>query len=323
MIIGAGLFQVLVLGYMAGQREHVVRTGRTVYLRTAPVDPRDIFRGDYVRLSYDASTIPMRMFRGDKADIKDEKGKRLYAALDIGDSGLADVLYVTDRKPENDPFVRARLDYAWDRAMRLKYGIEAYFIQQGKGQQLEQTRSRGGIQIPMEMEMALGRNGIAVLTGHRWSSLGIGITLEPETDQPPKAITIKILNASDKPVAIVDPPDARSILLEPDINQWREEDWRWAHEVDSYDGDVLDSDVHILQPDEVYSIKIDLSQPRWFVTKDGEDPRTITGLERWWPRFRFVYSPPSQEDSSHLEHANLIWHGQLKTQTFSGSGQVD
>ncbi len=34
-------------------------TGERILLQSAPVDPRDIFRGDYVTLSYDGSTIDL------------------------------------------------------------------------------------------------------------------------------------------------------------------------------------------------------------------------------------------------------------------------
>jgi uncharacterized membrane-anchored protein len=62
LIIAAIFVQVLVLGWMAGEREWIVRTAPTVWLRTAPVDPQDLFRGEYVRLNYDISTIPADRF---------------------------------------------------------------------------------------------------------------------------------------------------------------------------------------------------------------------------------------------------------------------
>ena len=49
--------QLLVLAWMAGEREWIFRTGQVVYLRTAPVDPRDLFRGDFVRLHYESNSL--------------------------------------------------------------------------------------------------------------------------------------------------------------------------------------------------------------------------------------------------------------------------
>jgi hypothetical protein len=38
-------------------RIYILKTGKVIHLRTAPIDPRDIFRGDYVRLNYEISRI--------------------------------------------------------------------------------------------------------------------------------------------------------------------------------------------------------------------------------------------------------------------------
>ena len=45
--------QVAALAAVAIKREWIHGNGETVYLRTAPVDPRDLFRGDYVQLDYE------------------------------------------------------------------------------------------------------------------------------------------------------------------------------------------------------------------------------------------------------------------------------
>ena len=49
--------QVGVLGFMAGEREWVAKTGTEISLRTAPIDPRDAMRGDYVRLDYERGAM--------------------------------------------------------------------------------------------------------------------------------------------------------------------------------------------------------------------------------------------------------------------------
>lgn len=51
-------------------------------------------------------------------------------------------------------------------------------ISYSKGLELER-RARAGMQdrnqVPMEMQVALGHDGTAVLTGHRWNPLGIEV----------------------------------------------------------------------------------------------------------------------------------------------------
>ena len=57
----AGLVSAAVLvGTLAlhiEKRASILRDGREIVLRTEPVDPRDLMRGDYVRLGY-TSTFP-------------------------------------------------------------------------------------------------------------------------------------------------------------------------------------------------------------------------------------------------------------------------
>jgi uncharacterized membrane-anchored protein len=64
IILGAIILQVVVLAYMAGEREHILRNGKVILLRTAPIDPRDLFRGDYVRLNYEISRIGVDQLKG-------------------------------------------------------------------------------------------------------------------------------------------------------------------------------------------------------------------------------------------------------------------
>ena len=102
IVIGAAALQFLVLAYMAGERELIFRTGQTIYLRTAPIDPRDVFRGDYVRLDYEISHAASNQvrdgLRSPKSDDSKRKEIRVYAALKMHDD-LATLDYVSDRKP--------------------------------------------------------------------------------------------------------------------------------------------------------------------------------------------------------------------------------
>ena len=53
LMIGAvALVQSLVLGWMLFDRMTLLRGGREIVLDVEPVDPRSLFRGDYVTLAY-------------------------------------------------------------------------------------------------------------------------------------------------------------------------------------------------------------------------------------------------------------------------------
>lgn len=323
-IIAAAAFQGLVLAYMAGEREVVVLTGRIVYLRTAPIDPRDIFRGDFVRLNYEISTIPRRLLRGGLAGAKEsylrKKGLRVYTALKAGEGGSAEALYVTDRRPRDDFFIRGHLRYRWDNTVRVRYGIETYFVEQGRGLELERGRRREGIQVPLEMEVAVASNGLAVLKSHRWSALGIGLELVRGTDRSARAVKLRLLNASEKPLAIVDLPGTHCFSLEP-VSSRRTEKLRWAG-ADVPRPVVSGDHVRVLQPGEIHSVRIDFTDSSWYVARGGALARPIYELDRS-AMFRLVYRPPTKKASEHLEQAELVWHGHLPSRAFNGRGWVD
>ena len=46
----------------AARQEFLLRRGTVVLLESAPVDPRDLLRGDYVILSYKISVLPAALF---------------------------------------------------------------------------------------------------------------------------------------------------------------------------------------------------------------------------------------------------------------------
>lgn len=334
VVIGAAALQLLVLAYLAAERELILRTGRPIYLRTAPIDPRDAFRGDYVRLDYEishATTNQLRDgLRSPKQDDLNRKDRKVYAALKMhGD--LATLDYVSDRKPADAEVVlRGR---AWNYNLNIRYGLEAYFVEQGKGLDLERGRRAGEIQIPLEMEVAVSGGGKGVLKGSRWSSLGVGLELENEnqvdlnnrwnravTNRVTVAAKLILMNASSNDLAVVDLPQGQSINLGPDIRSYN--DWIWVNAGRPRSAPT-DADVHVLKPGEKYSIRIDFRDPQWFVKRGDKPARAVTGLDNWGAQFRLFYSPPGQDECRHLKHAAIIWHGNLPSRAFGGGGRVD
>src|SRR5215210_1183022 len=56
--------QIMILLGMIALRAIPLVTGQTVLVRVEPVDPRDLFRGDYVILSYEFSRVPREGIEG-------------------------------------------------------------------------------------------------------------------------------------------------------------------------------------------------------------------------------------------------------------------
>jgi len=331
-IVLAVLMQILVLVYMAGEREYILRNGKIIYLRTAPIDPRDLFRGDYVRLNYEISSIPAgNLPRGDAA--KMTKGEKVYVNLKESSNGLYELDRISESKPREGIYLvgRSPYDYWYQRfghPLMLNYGIEAYFVQQGRGREIEQRLgSRNQIQIPLEMQIAVGRNGKSVIKGHRWSPVGIGLRVlrsAPATPQlqpgPVSAkVALTLANASDAPLALVVLPDDCSFTLE--TAQSAQKEWVLVNNpCESFQ--PVDSDVLVLQPREEKIFEFDFSDERWFVQAQNTPPAEIGTLD-WSERFRLIYRPPAELACRHLDDSDLIWQGYLPSRAFHGRGRID
>jgi uncharacterized membrane-anchored protein len=120
--------QVAFLLGWAGYHEVVRQNAETVLLKTRPVDPRDILRGDYMILNYDISRAPAPTWWGETqfkevfVVFRDEGG---YAVVD---SILAD-------EPATDETRHWVAAKAWSGAggVRIEYGVERFFVPEGKG----------------------------------------------------------------------------------------------------------------------------------------------------------------------------------------------
>lgn len=341
-LIGVAALQVLTLGYMAGEREWVLRTGRTVYLRTAPVDPRDPLRGDYVHLNYEISRVPRPFWRGsltvtNKSVESIRADTPVYALLRSGEDSTGDLVSLSTERPAEGLFLRGRTDRSWGSRLQVRYGLEAYFVEQGRGLALERGRDREGIQVPMEMKAAVSPGGLAVLQDHRWCALGIGLNLVT-TNAPARngrplrqrslAADVRLLNASSNDLAIVDRPGGRSLALVPD-SRWQESPWTWPQE-DKPLPAPEPGHVVVLKPGQIHTMRVSFDDSYWAVLGDqarratNRAPVNLADLTQDWSAgFRFEYRAPERAACAHLPNAALIWHGRLPTRAFQPAGNVD
>jgi uncharacterized membrane-anchored protein len=225
------LLQFLVLCGMIAYRQYWIETGDRVFLRVKPVDPRDLFRGDYVSLEYEISLLdldklsPGESFRpGDKVyvilepdpdgtmkasgatrslpggkkviqglakfekngsprwsvSLRDDSGNlhtlapRWWSGFQRGDSltfcldsrGRVRSVYKTDPSGKNpcgpDPSLSGTVvDFQETkfRALEVEYGIESFFVQEGRGREIESSRDAEEIKV----EVVLRKDGKGLL----------------------------------------------------------------------------------------------------------------------------------------------------------------
>ena len=150
--LAAMLVLVGALALVVESRAAILRSGTEVRLRTVPVDPRDLFRGDYVVLNYGISTISDA--KGERAF---QRGDTIYVTLARGADGFAQATGASMSRPAatgSDVVIAGRVvstnacgvneagefDCSTGRnRLRVGYGLESYFVPQGSGKAIETT----------------------------------------------------------------------------------------------------------------------------------------------------------------------------------------
>jgi uncharacterized membrane-anchored protein len=135
--------QVAVLGSMIWERAHLLASGREIELEVVPVDPRSLFRGDYVDLNYPVSRVVLA--KGDEAL---RRGDTIYVTLRKADTGKWEVARTSAARPgqpgADEVVLKGRVTYAFVETSTsaptamVAYGIESFFVPEGKGRELEQ-----------------------------------------------------------------------------------------------------------------------------------------------------------------------------------------
>lgn len=151
-------------------KDRLLKTGREITVPVKPVDPRDLFRGDYVTLGYDISTlntslVPIGNFDNFPA------GSTAYVTLSPNTAGAWTVAAVATGRPAtvapSDVILKGRVDRTWraqtasDSVINMRYGIETYFVPEGTGRTLE-TQVR---EHKIDAIVAVGSDGTATLKG--------------------------------------------------------------------------------------------------------------------------------------------------------------
>jgi uncharacterized membrane-anchored protein len=226
------LAQALLLVSIIGYRQYWVNNGTRILLKTAPVDPRDIFRGDYVRLGYGISTLDLDQL-GAAGDFR--RNEKIFVNLKPGVDGTYHPLAISRTMPAGKFFIQGRTvsptmtvsrwrivvrddegrphtlrppwfafkkddrlffclnrngdvmqqakaesaNRCWNkdwqglegtvtevieekaRQVSVEYGIESYFVEEGKGKAIEAARNARDLKV----EVSLRNDGKGIITG--------------------------------------------------------------------------------------------------------------------------------------------------------------
>lgn len=165
-------FQVILLLIVILLKVSVANSGTEVFLRIAPVDPRDPLRGDYITFQYDISFLGSYRFSKKPTD-----GQQIYVPLKKqGRFWIADQPISTQKpKDASKLFIKARVKSGGESpetmikdlkslrtplqdSIQVIYGIEEFFIPEGSGRTLPT-----GVTNETAAKVLIDNNGNAVL----------------------------------------------------------------------------------------------------------------------------------------------------------------
>ena len=139
---------LLLLGYFNWsifQKEQTLKNGRLVLLQLAPVDPRSLMQGDYMRLNYKESGFNLRNMEADIAP-------RGYAILKTDSNHVAQIVRLQESpEPVNDSELMMKYKIIDG---RLFLGAESFFFEEGQDTIFEKA-AYGGLKVDDKGESLL------------------------------------------------------------------------------------------------------------------------------------------------------------------------
>lgn len=140
------VMQILVLAGEYLGAVYPLWVGQEVKLKTVPIDPRSMFRGNYARLNYAISQV----FVTDQTiHLKPRFGEIIYVSLKENEEGIHELSGASFNKPKSGLYIRGRVNDRWvtGNKYRVKYGIEAFFAPKEKALALEKDLRGGGVAV--------------------------------------------------------------------------------------------------------------------------------------------------------------------------------
>lgn len=171
------LVQAGLVFWMVWDRSQILEDGDVVQLQVRPVDPRDIFRGDYVVLDYEISRLRPAALGSSETFSKHDT---VYVLLEQGDAGLWIARGIYRSQPSLNTgqiSIAGRVRYSTTypangeaealcpqgkcSELNIRYGIESYFVPEGEGLEIENARN----DMQVIVVAAIANDGRAAIKG--------------------------------------------------------------------------------------------------------------------------------------------------------------
>lgn len=123
LFVALCFLQLGVPASMIYKRETTLQQGELFKFKTIPVDPYDAFRGRYVALNYEESTVngywPADQYR---------RGRIAYAILERNAEGYAQIVDVHLARPDNQVFLEVRIRFVQVNSLSLSLPFDRYYM---------------------------------------------------------------------------------------------------------------------------------------------------------------------------------------------------
>lgn len=136
---GLVVAQLLFVLAVAGAGYATEKLGTTITLRTAPADPRDLRFHDYLELRYLISELPGHLWKGSAIP---RRKAPVYVVLEQR-QGTYEAVAIYPTKPvvaANQTILRGWVQETWRRSLRLRYGLERYYLPEEARRQLRRPQ---------------------------------------------------------------------------------------------------------------------------------------------------------------------------------------
>lgn len=170
-LAAVALVQTVALGKIVVDRQALLAAGRELVMKVQPVDPRDIFRGDYVVLGFGLSPVDTALLREAPAGDLVHDGSAVYVTIAEDATHTWKPVVVSTTYPAAispaEAVLKGLVRNRWTdpatgkSTLDIKYGIESYFVPEGTGAALQANVRNQTV----EALIAVGGDGTAAMKG--------------------------------------------------------------------------------------------------------------------------------------------------------------
>jgi uncharacterized membrane-anchored protein len=163
------LIPVLVLLGMLVKPLDTIKNGEEITLATVPIDPTDLFYGQYVMLDLEIGRVDIshldKKLKGKLQDGMFIEPPLVYVSLEKDQNGIYQAKRVSETIP-NRIYIKGKMNPVEERDsdnetfVTIDYGIERFYVEEGTGLKLEEQSRRGKVLLKVKV-----KDGYPILTG--------------------------------------------------------------------------------------------------------------------------------------------------------------